>query len=57
MNRRDDMNAKFAKVNSRIGKTTGASKGAAKVSAKPKITASGTKPAKKQIGIKAKWTF
>lgn len=57
MTKRSDMNAKYAKVDAKYGKTLGASKGAAKVSSKPKITASGTKPAKKQIGIKAKWTF
>ena len=49
--------SRMAAAEKRLGATTGVSKGAAKVSSKPKITASGTKPAKKQVGIKSKWTF
>lgn len=55
--KRDKMNADYAKVNARLGKTTGASKGAAKVSSKPSIKASGTNPLKKKIGVKATWKF
>ena len=57
MTKRDKMNADFAKVQARLGKTTGASKGKAPVSAKPKIKASGTNPLKKKIGVKATWKF
>ena len=48
---------KMKVAESRVGKNPGVSKGKAPVSSKPKITPSGTKPAKKQIGIKAKWTL
>ncbi len=57
MTSRDRMNEKFAKVQARLGKTTGASKGKAPVSAKPKITPKGTNPLKKKVGIKAEWKF
>ncbi len=46
-----------AMVDKRLGKTTGASKGKAPVSAKPKITPKGTNPLKKKVGIKAEWRF
>ncbi len=46
---------KMKLVEKRLGGTTGASKGKAPVSAKPKIKASGTNPLKKKIGIKATW--
>jgi hypothetical protein len=49
--------SRMAAAEKRLGKTTGVSKGAAKVSAKPKVTLSGTKPGKKQVGGKATWTF
>ena len=55
--KRDKMNADFAKVSARLGKTTGASKGKAQVSSKPKVTAKGTNPLKKKIGLKAEWKF
>lgn len=57
MSRRSDMNEKYARVEARIGKTTGASKGKAPVSAKPKVTPKGTNPLKKKVGIKAEWKF
>ena len=44
-------------VDDRLGRTTGASKGKAPVSAKPKIKPSGTNPLKKKIGVKATWNF
>lgn len=44
-------------VEKKYGKTLGASKGKAPVSAKPKIKASGTNPLKKRIGVKATWNF
>lgn len=56
MNKRDRMNADFAKVQARLGKTTGASKGNT-VKPKVKVTASGTNPLKKRVGIKAKVTW
>ena len=51
------MSDKMKVATSRVGQNPGVSKGAAKVSGKPKVTLSGTKPGKKQIGAKAKWTF
>ena len=48
---------KMKTVEKRLGATTGVSKGAAKVPRNPKITPSGTKPLKKQIGVKATWKF
>jgi hypothetical protein len=51
------MRDKAAAVDGRYGKTLGASKGKAPVSAKPKIKASGTNPLKKKIGVKATWKF
>lgn len=56
MNKRDQMKSDYAKVHARLGKTTGASKGAAKVP-KVKVTASGTNPLKKKVGVKVKWNF
>ena len=55
--KRDEMNANYAKVEKRLGATTGASKGKAPVSAKPKVKASGTNPFKKRVGVKATWKF
>jgi hypothetical protein len=52
MNKRDQMNANFAKVQARLGKTTGASKGSPAPS-KWKIKPSGTNPMKGKFGIKA----
>ncbi len=52
--KRDRMNADYAKVQARLGKTTGASKGKAHVSAKPKIKPTGSL---KKPGIKATWKF
>lgn len=57
MSSRERMNEKYAKVQARLGKTTGASKGKAPVSSKPSIKASGTNPLKKKAGIKATWKF
>ena len=57
MTKRDQMNANFAVADARLGKTTGASKGKAPVSAKPKVTPKGTNPLKKKVGIKAEWKF
>lgn len=48
--------SRMAAADARLGKTTGASKGKASLP-KVKVTASGTKPAKKQIGVKATWKF
>ncbi len=56
MTKRDRMNADYAKVQARLGKTTGASKGDT-VKGKIKVTPSGTKPLKKQIGVKVKATW
>lgn len=53
MSKRDDMNAKMAKVEAKYGKTLGASKGKAPLP-KPKVTASGTNPLKGKVGIKVK---
>jgi hypothetical protein len=53
MNKRDQMNANFAKVQARLGKTTGASKGS-KPAPKAKVTPSGTNPLKGKVGVK--WT-
>ncbi len=50
------MRDKMAAAEKRLGKTTGASKGAAKVP-KVKITPSGTNPLKGKLGIKIKTTF
>lgn len=50
------MRDKMAAAEKRLGKTTGASKGAAKVP-KVKVTASGTNPLKKKVGVKVKWNF
>lgn len=47
---------KAAMVDKRLGKTTGASKGDT-VKGKVKVTPSGTKPLKKQIGVKVKATW
>ncbi len=49
--------SRMAAAENRLGKTTGASKGKAPVSAKPKITPKGTNPLKKKVGIKAEWRF
>lgn len=51
--KRDRMNADFAKVQNRLGKTTGASKGS-KPAPKAKVTAKGTNPLKGKLGIQ--WT-
>lgn len=48
--------SRMAAAEKRLGKTTGASKGAAKVP-KVKVTASGTNPLKKKVGVKVKWNF
>ena len=48
--------SRMAAAEKRLGATTGVSKGAAKLP-KVKVTPSGTKPAKKQIGVKATWKF
>ena len=48
--------SRMAAAEKRLGATTGVSKGKA-VLPKVKVTASGTKPAKKQIGVKATWKF
>ncbi len=50
----DKTKADFAKVKKRYGNTTGASKGKAPVSAKPKIKPTGSL---KKPGIKATWKF
>ena len=47
---------RMAKVNARYGQTTGVSKGAAPVTAKPKIKPTGN-PLKGKIGAKATWKF
>ncbi len=57
MTKRDEIRSKAAMVEAKYGKTLGASKGKAPVSAKPKIKASGTNPLKKRVGVKATWKF
>ena len=54
--KRERMNADYAKVQKRLGKTTGASKGKT-TKTKVKITPSGTNLAKKRVGLKIKVTF
>ena len=49
--------SRMAAAEARLGKTTGASKGKAPVSSKPKVTPKGTNPLKKRVGIKAEWKF
>ena len=56
MTKRDEIKSKMAKVEARYGKTLGASKGKAPVSAKPKVKArpmGGLKP----HGVKASATW
>lgn len=48
--------SKAAAVEARYGKTLGASKGRT-VKPKVKVTPSGTKPTKKQVGVKIKATW
>jgi len=52
MTKRDDMNAKMARVEAKYGKTLGASKGK-HAPTKWKVKPSGTNPLKGKVGIKA----
>jgi hypothetical protein len=54
--KRDEMNANYAKVEKRLGATTGASKGN-HAATKWKVRPSGTNPLKKRVGIKATKKF
>jgi hypothetical protein len=56
MNKRDKMNADYAKVANRLGKTTGASKGSPPPS-KGKISLKGTNPLKKKATVTWKKSF
>lgn len=50
MTKRDRMNEQFAKVQARLGKTTGASKGS-KPAPKGKVSLKGTKPHKGEYAL------
>ena len=56
MNKRDKMNADYAKVVNRIGKTTGGSKGSkgSKPAPKAKVSLRGTNPMKDKYAITIK---
>jgi hypothetical protein len=56
MNKRDKMNADYAKVQARLGKTTGASKGS-KPAPKAKVSLKGTNPMKDKYAITIKKKF
>lgn len=56
MTKRDRMNADYAKVQARLGKTTGASKGSPAPS-KGKISLKGTNPLKKKAAVTWKKSF
>lgn len=56
MTKRDRMNADYAKVQARLGKTTGASKGS-KPAPKGKVSLKGTNPMKDKYAITFKKKF